>query len=290
MVTYTMNIGLNRIAVAEEVISSAGNILVAAGFKPAEIAALFQEAAEQLVSGEAADRTDDVSRAEIGVGGVDLDDIRAEFEEIAPVLALAKLKRRADALDRPHDNREALAKCYTLAEKMLPLIGEAQNWLRASAAENDISVVDDQNKWASSASDEELDHEHEIMFICEFEWSYPLCLDFIGSVLSELVEKGEEEKFNYLVSELLDGNVTLPSEILEAIEEGKVILTLKSVFWDHVLSQSEDVQEKQFLEAFVKTTGFPRRSHFLIGWLQQMEEGRLIERYKASNRWRLRVI
>lgn len=290
MATYTMNVSLNKMAVAEEVISSAGNILVAAGFGPGEIAALFHEAAEQLVSGEAVNRTDDTPHGEVGVGGIDLDDIRTEFEEIAPVLALAKLKRRADALDRPHDNLEALAKCYALADKMLPLIGEAQNWLRAAAEKNDISVVADQNEWASSASDEELDREHEIMFICEFDWSYPLGLEFIDSVLSELVEKGEEDKFNHLVAELESRNVTLPSSTLETIEEGQSILRLKSVFWDHVLSQSEEVQETQFLEAFVKATGFPRPSYFLIGWLQQIEEGGLVERYKASNRWRLRVI
>lgn len=291
MATYTMNIGLNKLAVAEEVISSAGNILVAAGFEPDEIAQLFQQAAQQLVSGDAIssnEKLPDIEESDDD--SIDIDDIMSEFGETDSVKALAKLKRRADALDRPHDNPDALEKCYSLAEKMLPLIGEAQNWLRIKAHNNNIEIVDDHNEWTSSASDEELDREHEIIFICEFDWSYPLSLDFIDTVVSELVEKGEENKFFNIVNEIESRRISLPSSPLETIEEGKAIIALKSVFWDHVLSQSVEVQETQFLDSFVKATGFPRPSYFLIGWLQQMEEGGLVERYKASNRWRLRVI
>ena len=289
--TYTMNIGLNKMAVAEEVISSAGNILVAAGFEPDEIAALFNQAAEQLASGDAITHTDDSADSEDSTSnGIDIDDITSEFGELSSVKTLAKLKKRADALDRPHDNLEALEKCYAIADKMIPLIGEAQNWLRSTAQDNDIRVVDDHNEWTSSASDDELDREHEFIFICEFDWAYPLNLDFVDSVVGELVEKGDENRFYYIIEQIDKHRISIPSSSKETIEQGKKVLALKSVFWNHVLSQSAEVQETQFLEAFVKSTGFPRPSYFLIGWLQQMEEGGLVERYKASNRWRLRVI
>lgn len=289
--TYTMNIGLNKMAVAEEVITSAGNILVAAGFEPDEIAALFNQAAEQLASGDALTRIDDLSSIEDSASDApDIDDIMTEFGEIPSVQALAKLKKRADALDRPHDNADALEKCYSLTEKMIPLIEEAQNWLRNTAKNNNIDIIDDQSDWTTSATDEELDREHEIIFICEFDWSYPLSLDFVESVVSELVEKGDENRFNHVVEQLDERNISMPTSARETIKQGKEILSLKSVFWNHVLSQSAEVQETQFLDTFVKSTGFPRPSYFLIGWLQQMEEGGLVERYKASNRWRLRVI
>lgn len=291
MATYTMNIGLNKMAVAEEVITSAGNILVAAGFEPDEIAALFNQAAEQLASGDALTRIDDLSSIEDSASDApDIDDIMTEFGEIPSVQALAKLKKRADALDRPHDNADALEKCYSLTEKMIPLIEEAQNWLRNTAKNNNIDIIDDQSDWTTSATDEELDREHEIIFICEFDWSYPLSLDFVESVVSELVEKGDENRFNHVVEQLDERNISMPTSARETIKQGKEILSLKSVFWNHVLSQSAEVQETQFLDTFVKSTGFPRPSYFLIGWLQQMEEGGLVERYKASNRWRLRVI
>jgi hypothetical protein len=289
--TYTMNIGLNKMAVAEEVISSAGNILVAAGFEPDEIAALFNQAADQLASGDAITQANELSNIDNPTSDdIDIDHITSGFEEIASVKSLAKLKRRADALDRPHDNVEALEKCYSLAEKMIPLIGEAQDWLRHIAKDNGIEVIDDHNEWTSSVSDEELDREHEIIFICEFDWSYPLSLDFVDSVISELVEKGDEKRFSHVVGEIEKHGISIPSSSMETIEQGKAILALKCVFWDHVLSQSAEVQETQFLDSFVKSTGFPRPSYFLIGWLQQMEEGGLVERYKASNRWRLRVV
>lgn len=291
MVTYKIDVLPNRFAIAEEVISSAGNVLVAAGFEPDEIASIFQQAAEQLTTGEAitlADETSDETAP--SKNAIDLDDIRAELDQLAPVKALEKLNRRAEALDRPHDDLKALLKCFDLATKMLPHIASAQHWIRETAKLNGIDIIEDRNRWTIEASDDDLDRADDIIFICEFEWSYPLCLEFIDSVVTELVEQGDKERFFELTSAVDKLVISMPNLYNEMVEEGRDIIGKKDEFWQHVLSQPTEVQETQFLENFIKSTGFPRPSHFLMGWLQQMEESGLVERYKSANRWRLRVL
>ena len=110
MVTYTVNVASNKMAIAEEVISSAGNILVAAGFEPNEIATLFRDASDQLISGAAISVADEYQSSDQDHESVDLDDLRNAFENTDASKKMEKLKRRADALDRPHDSPDALKK------------------------------------------------------------------------------------------------------------------------------------------------------------------------------------
>jgi hypothetical protein len=127
---YNFNVGgVDKLAVAEEVMNSAGNILVAAGFAPEEIEALFRQAADQMSSGEAVHESETMPdhEASDSNGLADAEDILSEFNQLPPVRALEKLKTRAEALDRPHDSPEALNKSFDIAMKMMPHIEEASN-------------------------------------------------------------------------------------------------------------------------------------------------------------------
>jgi len=290
MVTYTVNVASNKMAIAEEVISSAGNILVAAGFEPNEIAALFRDASEQLTSGTAINMADEYRPYNQDSDSVDLDDLRNAFENTDASKKMEKLKRRADALDRPHDNPDALKKCYDIVLKMLPLIGEMQKWLITAASEAKIEVVENQSDWTETASDEDLDREHEIIFLDAFDWTYPLNFQLVDDVASELVDKGEVDAFNGLSDLISSYGITLPNDLIETLEKGHRTLDIKEVFRSHVLSQSEEILETKFLEDFVRSFDFPHPSYFLQGWLTQMEGEGLINRYKSSNRWRVKVI
>ena len=107
MVACSLNVGVNKLAIAEEVITSACNILMAAGFKVTEIESLLRQAADQMASGDAVQiQTGEESGQ--GVNSLDADDIRSEFEELPAIESLKKLKMRAEAVGRPSDGREQL--------------------------------------------------------------------------------------------------------------------------------------------------------------------------------------
>ena len=126
MVASSLNVGVNKLAIAEEVINSSCNILMAAGFEVTEIESLLRQAADQMASGDAVQIQ---AGEESGqrVHSLDADDIRSEFEELPAIESLRKLKMRAEAGGRPSDGREQLAKCLPLAMDMLPHIMVAQN-------------------------------------------------------------------------------------------------------------------------------------------------------------------
>ena len=96
MVSYEINVTIDRFAIADEAISSCGNILIAAGFDPTEIQSLFLQAANQLASGEAISVEPEVEAAgPRDKSMADVDDIRSAFEELPAIQALEKLKMRA---------------------------------------------------------------------------------------------------------------------------------------------------------------------------------------------------
>ena len=121
MVACSLNVGVNKLAIAEEVITSACNILMAAGFEVTQVESLLRQAADQMASGDAVQiQTGEESGQ--GVHSLDADDIRSEFEELPAIESLRRLKMRAEAVGRSSDGREQLAKCLPLAMDMLPHI------------------------------------------------------------------------------------------------------------------------------------------------------------------------
>ena len=53
MVACSLNVGVNKLAIAEDGATSACNILMAAGFEVTEIESLLRQAADQMTSGDA---------------------------------------------------------------------------------------------------------------------------------------------------------------------------------------------------------------------------------------------
>ena len=107
MVACSLNVGVDKLAIAEEVITSACNILMTAGFETTEIESLLRHAADQMASGDAVPiqaGEESVQR----VHSLDADGIRSEFEELPPIESLRKLKMRAEAGGKPNDGREQL--------------------------------------------------------------------------------------------------------------------------------------------------------------------------------------
>ena len=291
MVSYEFNVTIDRFAIADEAISSCGNILIAAGFDPAEIQSLFLQAANQLASGEAISVEPEAEAAgPRDKTMVDADDIRSAFEELPAIQALEKLKTRAEALDRPSDGKEVLAKCLSLVFKMIPLIEEAQNWIRAEAEIIGVLVEPFKAEWIERASDDELDDSRSIIFLDDFDISYRLNWDFIEDVARYLVDYGDNDSFNDFFVEIMSRNITPTQEIVVTIENGRNFFKLEGEFRRYVLNQKEEILETSFLDEFARTHDFPQPSYLFINSLKRMEEAGEIERYTRGNRKRVRII
>ena len=96
VIACNLNVGVNKVAIAEDVLTSACTLLMTAGFETTEIESLLRHAADQMASGDAVPIQ---AGEESGqrVHSLDADDIRSEFEELPPIESLRKLKMRAEA-------------------------------------------------------------------------------------------------------------------------------------------------------------------------------------------------
>lgn len=208
----------NKAAIARQVIVSAGDILVAAGFGRDEIAAFFRQAADHLGGALQAGPADASPR-----GG---EDILSRYRAIAPVRALAGLTAEAAALASAAHGGEALKDAYDLAMKIIPHIAEAQGWLRAAAREAGLRIAADSRQRPDGLAEGRADGEDLLMG--EFEFAYRDGFDLIASVVTVLAGQDDEEAFRLILMSLVENGITVSGELKSAIETAAGKLAEKS--------------------------------------------------------------
>lgn len=188
-------------AIAEQVIVSAGNVLRAAGFDRAEIASFFHQAAAQL-SGAAPPP----SKPETGP----MARLHAEFAAIPPVRELTRLQRKRTTGVLP-TSEEALEAQFALAMEIIPHLGAAQEWLRGMADEAGLVLQTSRMEGRESTSD--------ALFLEDFEAVYSPSFELIATLLEALVAQGHEAAFRPLLLSLVNNNVTVTSALKRSMEK-----------------------------------------------------------------------
>lgn len=198
----------DRLAIAQQVIKSAGDVLRAAGFDREEIGSFFRQAADHLSgSGEA-------SSAGPSEGGL-MERLAAEFAETPPGREIAQLNAEVLRLGLP--NAEGvLAGHFDLAMKMIPLIAEAQNLVRVVAGNAGLKVHADR-RVAADAGD--------ALYFEEFRPLWAHGFDLIAALAAALSQRGDEEAFAFLLESLLENSVVISFELKEAIERAAEALS-----------------------------------------------------------------
>lgn len=134
-------------AVAEQVIVSAGKIPAAAGFRRDEIGRFFKQAADQLhAAGPPAGADAAASMPEPRPAEGELDQLRAEFNLIPTVPELQQLQSRAQAFGFGCDSPGIVAECLDMAKEIAPHIGAAQEWLRGIAEQKNLALAADRTR------------------------------------------------------------------------------------------------------------------------------------------------
>ncbi len=198
----------DRLAIAQQVIKSAGDVLRAAGFDREEIGSFFRQAADHLSGGSAA------PPAGPSNGGM-MERLAAEFAETPPGREIAQLNAQILHLGLP-DAEAELAGHFDLAMKMIPLIAEAQNLVRGVASNAGLQVHADR-RVAGDAGD--------ALYFEEFRPLWAEGFDLIGALVAALSQRGDEEAFAFLLESLLENSVVISFELKEAIERAAQLLS-----------------------------------------------------------------
>lgn len=183
------------LAIAGQVIVSAGNILVAAGFTREEIRAFFLQAADQLA---------DANEPQVAESGAAAG-LKAEFARTDAVRQLAAGCAQA------HDPNASLRDRFDLAMRMIPLVAEAQHWLRREAAQAGLPVIADRRQDDGAAAGRALVFE-------DYEECYAPALDHLGALLEDLARAGDGEAVAFLLQTMTDEGITITHALGQTIQ------------------------------------------------------------------------
>ncbi|MDB5726635.1 MAG: hypothetical protein JWQ16_3389 [Novosphingobium sp.] len=205
---------IDRQAIADQVIVSAGNILVAAGFGREEIGFFFRQAADHLAP--ASPGLEPAPSSEMS----GLARISAVFERSKPVAQLQQLIAQAAAL-LPLDRESAdLKQCFDLAMQMAPLLAETQKGLRAIAVEAGLPMFATRDECLADANDPETAGGPPAVCLEDFENVYRGAFETIGAVADELVAREDPEAFTFMLGHLAENGVVIDRALHALIEQG----------------------------------------------------------------------
>jgi hypothetical protein len=202
---------VDREALAEQVIISAGNVLAAAGFTRAEIGDFFRQAAEQLQ----ASATEVMPRSDKRLAHV-----ATEFSRHPAVHELHGLAAKANALLPLKPEGDDLREAFDLAMKAAPLLAEAQQALRALAVDASLPLVPNRAERERQATSGEEPGDALILCLEDFEALYLDAVDLVGAVAHALAAGQDSEAFTFLLAHLADNAVILNPRLQAVFEEG----------------------------------------------------------------------
>jgi hypothetical protein len=209
---------IDRQAIAEQVIVSAGNVLVSAGFSPEEIGAIFRQAADHLAPA--------VSRAPVPVSPdpQGLEAVRAAFRRSRAVADLQPLITQARARLPLDGDGPQLKDCFDLAMQMAPLLAQAQDALRALAKEAGLPVFATREEWMASAGATDPAGAPPPVCLDDFETAYRGAFEAIATVVEELLRREDGEAFAFLLGHLAENSVVIDRSLRLTIERGMALL------------------------------------------------------------------
>lgn len=210
-------------AIAEQVIVSAGNILVAAGFEREEIGAFFRQAADQLAPSHP---HPEVARAQAPASSPrpDMAPVHAAFRQSKAVADLQPLILQAQALLPLDRDGAQLKEAFDLAMQMAGHLAEAQNGLRMLAKEAQLPVYASREEWMESTGITDLSQALPAICLEDFEPAYRGAFDAIGAVLEELLRREDAEAFTFLLGHLAENGVAIDGGLRASIEKAARLL------------------------------------------------------------------
>jgi hypothetical protein len=293
MPTYSVNLSTNKFAIAEEVIASAVKILLTAGFEGGEVSSLMRQAADQLESGDAvgiepSERQNDPDDETISRDEPDLYDLFERYEQIPERKSLGRLSKRASALGYA-DKDDDLKKAFEILEQSLPLAEAALNWIIQECSQAGIRVEPHKDEWLEKATDEELDHEEEIVFLDDWQVNGDFQLNQIAVLSRSFAHSGDLNGFGRLVELIRSHKVIYGLDDLAEIERTADALETMASFKEFLARYhgSGELMQSAILDQFVLESGFSGGTYMLDGWLDSLSKTGFLQRYKRSNRWRI---
>jgi hypothetical protein len=269
--------------VASEVISSAIRILSLLDLSDREIAGLFQaEASEGTATPTVDDDDEDVTDARPWRLGT-----LAENESFSK--EVDRFAKRVSALRTDQEPGPAeVRKLTNLCLGVIPAFAEAQRWYREQCAQHGWEFTVCRDEWRASASDEMLDHEHEVVFFDQSSISHEF--QALESLAHHCEQLALGDPVRQILTEIEKVDLQLPPRSLRALQQAcnvaaQYVLMLEML---ERLVPGSETPRSELVNAIARDLPMKVESWVIETWLTLAAEAGQIELYKKSNRWQIR--
>lgn len=198
------NATIDRQALAQEVIVSAGNVLRAAGFDRDEIGFFFRQAADMLGGAAVAAQPDRPTGA--------LARVVTQFAASTAVQELQRLGAEGQGLLPFDEDGAQLKQGFDTAMQIVPLVAEAQNVLRQFAEEAGLPLFVTRADAAAAVG--------EAVCLEAFEPAYADAQAVLAAVIEALLDRQDGEAFAFLLGHLAENGVVITGSLQAVIARG----------------------------------------------------------------------
>jgi hypothetical protein len=275
----------DNIVVASEVMASAIRILALLDLSDREIADLFE--------------------AEVGEGTashhsppVDFDDENvtdarpwrlgtlAEAESFSK--AIDRFAKRVSALRTEEPGSAEVQKLADLCLGAIPAFAAAQRWYREQCAQHGWEFAICRDEWRASASDETLDHEHEVVFFDQLSVSREL--QELHTLADHCERLALAEPVEQILGAIEQEGLHLPPRSLRSLHQARSVALQYALMIEMLgrLAPGSETPRSELVNAIARDLPMKVESWVIEAWLTLAADTGLIELYKKSNRWQVR--
>ncbi|MBW7850845.1 MAG: hypothetical protein H3C38_10140 [Rhodospirillales bacterium] len=287
---FDLSLEIGDPTVVAEVIGSTVRILFALKLSFEDIANIFTAAADDLRSHKGEESIVEVTDDIQAESALDLYDLDFWFENQSTAKSLKRLGKR---LERFHDieDEETSQKVLDIIINAIRLRDEALTALRDEAVKLGFIVAADRDEWLSSATDAELDLEDNVVFLDDYRYTGDFYWGNVLMLSDYYLIEGAPTKLQQLSSALISSKIPLDSRLLTEVSQKLKSAEELSVFSEFIEQYrgAGEIMQAEFLDAFNKKYGCSSGTSVLEAWLSNLDLKGVLQRYKRSNRWRIKV-
>jgi hypothetical protein len=178
-------------------------------------------------------------------------------------------------------------KLTDLCLSVIPAFAGAQRWYREQCAQQGLEFALYRDVWRASASDEMLDHEHEVVFFDQTSISHEL--QTLESVADHCERLALAEPIEQILSAIEQEGLQLPPRSLRSLQTAlgiaaQYVLVLEML--DRLVPGSE-TPRSELVNAILRDLPIKVESWLIETWLALAADAGVIDLYKKSNRWQV---
>jgi hypothetical protein len=211
-----------------------------------------------------------------------------KYDEISAIKSLETMFKKTQHI--LHCDTEAdRTRDLNLIFEVIPLICEANRWLREYAAQNGLRIEEDYEDWMEAATETELLEMERIIFMLDAGFTLYFFDHVIERLFKSLAEAGDTKTIHTLLDHLSVQDMYVSRRTLLGVAKCSEAAAHYAAFASYLKSTCSGSPkfESSIINAFITAHDFRHGTNILKIWTIELAKTIPLNRHKTGNRWSL---